>query len=221
MITELRRYSIVPGRMEAMHARMKDLLLPLFVDLKLPSPTAIWETQGQRCVFTWIIEWENFDARTAGWARYNPHFYAARMQQDIEEFVTRTDVTLINPWLDAPFEFPSDAGVCETLWLAQPVVLHGAAFRTECLKDQSALFCDVGAISISGCDIVFGPLPNAAVFLSWPDVAARDAGMAELAQKPVCDTLQKALGIKKSVCDHGDWSPLDHADYTWRPKCRA
>jgi hypothetical protein len=213
MITELRRYSILPGRMDEMHVRMTDLLLPLFAKLNLPVPRAIWDTRDGCSVFTWLIEWESFDARTEGWARYNPHFYAARLKQDIQEFVTRTDVTLINPWPDAPLGFPSGASARETLWIAQPIVLHGANFRAECLKGRSALFRDVGATAVSGCDIVFGPLPNAAVFLSWPDAAMRDTGMAELVRQPAPDSLRSALGVENSICHHGVWEQLDRAAY--------
>jgi hypothetical protein len=213
MITELRRYSVMPGRMDEMHARMTGLLLPLFAQLSLPLPTAIWDTREHSSTFTWIIEWESFDARTEGWARYNPQFYAARMKQEIEEFVTRTDVTLINAWPDVPFGFRSGAGLCDTLWIARPVVLHGSNFRTACLKDQSALFRGVGAVAVQGCDFAFGSLPQAAVFLSWPDAAAREAGMTKLAQQAVSEALQRALGGAMSICEHGIWEPLDRADY--------
>jgi hypothetical protein len=218
MITELRRYSIIPGRMDEMHARMTDLLLPLFADLTLPFPRAIWDSREEQSVFTWICEWESFDARTEGWARYNPHFFAARMKQDIQEYVTRTDVTLIKPWRDEPLGFPSGTGACETLWIAQPIVLHGADFRTACLKDMSALFRNVGATAVNGCDIVFGPLPNAAVFISWPNAATRSAGMAGLSRQSAPEQLRQAVAVDASICDHGVWEQLDRAAYlqNWR-----
>ncbi len=219
MIIERRRYAIERGRMDLMHERMTQMLLPLFRDHNIPSPVAIWEDREGSSILTWMIEWPGFDDRQARWAAFYPIFYAERAKQDVVEFVTRTDLTLINPWPERPFQFPATAGSCETAWHPEPPIGQGAAFRAAMTGDDVALFFDAGVISISVCDLIFGPLPKAMVILSWPDTVTRGAGMAKLRAAPAPLALARSIGLSgRSVLDHGLWESFDRAAYleSWR-----
>ena len=90
MLLELRRYRVLPGRMHDMHARMRDLLLPLFVVHGIPRPISIWENREATSTLSWILPWPSFEARQEAWANFYPIFTAARQAQGTPEFVTRT-----------------------------------------------------------------------------------------------------------------------------------
>lgn len=218
MIIERRRYSVERGRMDEMHDRMSDLLLPLFRLHNIPSPIAIWEDRDGTSILTWLIEWPSWDDRQARWAAFYPHFYTARAKQDIREFVTRTDLTLINPWSEHPITFPGTAKACETGWHPEPMIGKGAAFRTAMTGDDIRLFRDAGVSSISVSDLIFGPLPKAMVILSWPDEETRAGGIAQLASAKVPNPLADSLGLPNNILDHGLWEQLDRAPYlnSWR-----
>jgi hypothetical protein len=219
VIIERRRYSIIPGRMGQMHARMRDMLLPLFRTHGVPSPIAIWEDVQGTSIMTWLIEWPSFDIRQTTWAAFYPIFYAERAKQDIEEFVTRTDLTLIAPWTDRRFLFSAGPGACESAWHPKPLIGHGAAFRAALAGEDAGIFVNAGASRINVCDLVFGPLPQAMVILSWPNADARRTGMARLAEQPAPSALARGIGLSNgSLVKHGLWENFDRVAYleTWR-----
>lgn len=220
-IIERRRYSVAPGQMDRMHDRMQQMLLPMFAEHGIPLPIAMWEDRDGPSMLTWMIEWPSFDARQALWANFYPHFYAARAVElkKVEEFVTRTDLTLIAPWPDRAFAFPDLAGACESAWHPQPLIGHGAAFRQGLIDRGMEFFAAAGAIAVNVCDIVFGPLPMAMVVLSWPDPETRSAGMTRLQAQPAPSAITAALGLCEGpLTDAGLWETFDRMDYlrSWR-----
>jgi hypothetical protein len=213
MIVELRRYSVRPGLMRSMQTRMRDVLLPLFAEHGVPSPLAVWETDepGIDSVMTWMLNWRNLEERNSTWAHFRPTWEAAKKARAEEEFVTRTDLTLIDAWPSNPLSFPSIGEACESAWIVQPTVGCGAAFRAACLDQLFRAFGERGAISIAACDFVFGPLPQSLVLLSWPDVDSRSRGLSEIGQavNEFCAT---------NLTGPGTWLPLTRAGYlrTWQ-----
>ncbi|CAN5203889.1 hypothetical protein BH10PSE3_BH10PSE3_01600 [soil metagenome] len=213
MLTELRRYAIEPGDMDRMHERMTDLLFPLFREHGLPTPSGIWENRDETSTFTWIVSWPDFETRARTWLRVAPAFAAARLAEGTPEFVTRTTITLLSPLQDAVLGF-DDAGACELLWQVHPRVGFGAAFAGALTGEIGAALRGVGATSVKGANLMFGALPQAAVFVGWASPDARTKGLAALRQLPLRDPLDGALiGDGVTIGLAGAWETLDRAPY--------
>jgi hypothetical protein len=220
MLIEMRRYAIIPGQMEDMHTRMRDTLLPMFAQHGVPSPFAIWQSVPPKdtSILTWLLSWESFEQRAAVWAHFIPLFAQVRLAQGSEEFVSRADLTLINPWPDHDLAFPAEDTACEMAWHVQPCVGKGAAFRAACCARDFALFKEAGAVAIRGNEFLFGPLPKALLIVSWANATRRRAGMAKLAAQPMPADMADALGTSGNVLDSGLTESLDRAHYlsSWR-----
>lgn len=211
MVTELRRYAIARGRMDAMHARMTGLLFPIFAEQGVPTPTAIWDDRDETSTLTWIVRWDGFEQRLVTWARVAPVFAAARLAAGGTEFVTRTTLTLVAPWAPDALDLPAGAGRCKSLWRIRPPVGAGAGFAAACAAEGFALFRELGAIHAAGFNLIFGDLPEAVVLVSWPDAATR--ARAGLAAQAMPAGLAAALGGGAVLGDHGAWSALTRAPY--------
>ncbi|KQX23466.1 MULTISPECIES: hypothetical protein [unclassified Sphingomonas] len=219
MLTELRRYAIEPGHMDAMHVRMHEMLFPMFREHGIPAPRAIWENRDESSTLTWMIDWPSFERRLAAWTSFAPLFAAARRAEGTPEIVTRTTLTMIAPWPGHVPGFTSDGG-CEALWLVQPRIGFGAAFMALCEAEIFPRFRDAGASAVSASNLLFGPLPMATVFLSWPDAAARVAGYDAIRQAAMPAALAEALlGDGARFGDRGNWEGLDRATYL--PRAQA
>jgi hypothetical protein len=210
MITELRRYSVQAGHMHSMHTRMRTVLLPLFREHGVPPPLAIWETdRPEAAMMTWLLRWPSLEVRNATWAGFRPVWEAAKRRDGGEEFVTRTDLTLIDPWPAHSLSFAAAGAACESAWLVQPRVGLGAAFRSACMETRFPAFRNLGAVGIVPCDFMFGPLPQSFVLVSWPDAQVREQGMARIQTD--------ARDRNTDLVAPGAWIPLNRADYltTW------
>lgn len=214
MLIEMRRYAVRPGHMDEMHARMRHVLFPLFAQHNVPEPLAIWENRADTSTLTWLIAWPDFDARQAAWAAVVPAFAAVRLVNAASEFVTRTTLTLIAPWPGAEFTFPASADACETVWHVQPQIGFGAGFMAMCGAGIADRLHELGAMRIAGCNLIFGALPQAAVFISWPDAETRAAAMTAFIRQSADPTLAEALtGEADPLGDRGDWETLDRVTY--------
>ena len=207
--------------MDRMHHRMRHMLLPMFVEHGIPLPIAMWEDRDGGSILTWMIEWPSFDARQALWANFYPHFSVARAREleSGEEFVTRTDLTLVSPWPNRLFAFPDLPGACESAWHPQPLIGQAAAFRQALTGADGEIFTAAGAIAVNVCDLVFGPLPMAMVVLSWPDAETRRIGMARLQAIPTADHPAVPSGVAAdALAGAGLWESFDRVAYlpTWR-----
>lgn len=182
MITELRRYSLLPGQSPAMHSRMREILMPLFATHAVPSPFAIWTPTDAAVdqVMTWMLRWPSFEARRAGWANLYPHWEKAKRERGGDEFVTRTTLTLVDPMPGLPFHFPSGEAPCETAWLVHASVGYGGDLASYCRSTLVTAARQAGATAVSACTMQFGPLPEALIWISWPDAATRSSGMTTL-----------------------------------------
>lgn len=217
MLTELRRYSIEPGHMAAMHRRMTDVLIPLFDELGIPRPRSIWESVGDEPVFSWLVDWPDYEARAAGWARIAPLFAAARKAEGTPEFVTRTNLTLIAPWPGHQFGFAPVAR-CETAWHVQAKIGYGVPFLEACEADVFSRFRDSGARVVNAANLVFGALPQAVILLSWPDAATRSSAMRDISGQPMPGDIRDALlGEGATFGERGQWEALDRAPYIPAP----
>jgi hypothetical protein len=220
MIVEMRRYTIRSGCMRDMHARMKDVLIPLFQEHGMPNPLAIWQTHtpADKLVMTWMLNWPSYEERRSSWLRFRPIWEAAKRARSAEEFVTRTDLTLIEAWPSHPLSFPPGADVCEAAWAVQPRVGFGGAFRTACLELEFENFAAAGASSVVACDYLFGPLPQSLILLSWADSRSRAEGIDRLSQRPLTPSMAAAIGAESSIVASGSWERIDRASYlrTWQ-----
>jgi hypothetical protein len=214
MIVELRRYSVLKDRMPDMHSRMRDMLIPLFATHGVPSPIAIWESReaGETAVFTWVVKWPSYDERRSKWLNFRPVWEQARAARGGDEFVTRTDLTLIEAWPGHSLDFPAAVGACEELWLAQPRVGFGGAFRRNCIEVQFGLFATLGALRSTACDLAFGPLPQSLLLVTWPNPAVRAEAMVLLSRTTESAELAEALGTGV-ITHNGVWERLNRADY--------
>jgi hypothetical protein len=78
-------------------------------------------------------------------------------------------------------------------------------------------FRAAGAIQASGCNLLFGSLPQAMILLRWANPQTRAAGMATLAgQESGVALEQGVLGAGKRLGDTGEWEVLDRAPYLER-----
>ncbi|KKC24026.1 hypothetical protein WP12_21550 [Sphingomonas sp. SRS2] len=195
--------------MPDMHERMNDVLIPLFAEHGLPRPLAIWEGRSPASgdVMTWVMPWGSFDERAAAWAHFRPLFYAARVAHGGDEFVTCTDLTLIQPWPDHILAPASGRGSsCETLWHVQPRIPLAADFITGCDEHGFATFRELGASAVSAFDLMFGPLPYAMVLASWPNRDVRDRAMDQLPA-----LMENAF--PRHAIEQNRWEMLDRAPY--------
>lgn len=219
MLTELRRYAVQPGQMDAMHARMHDLLLPMFGEHGIPIPRAIWDTRGETSILSWLVDWPDFETRLNAWTRFAPHFVAARQAEGTPEIVTRTTLTVIAPWSGHSCGFASE-GLCETAWHVQPQIGYGAAFTAACQEEAFERFRAAGASAVNACNFLFGPLPQAMVLVTWPDETVRATGLAKIRSQALGLSLAQALtGEGETFADRGAWEDFDRAPYlaAWRP----
>jgi hypothetical protein len=162
---------------------MREVLLPLFAANGVPSPLAVWTPAADAIdpVMSWMLAWPSYDARRAGWAALYPQWETAKRARGGDEFVTRTTLTLVDPLSNFPLHFPAGEEACESAWLVHPSVGYGTDWSVYCEKTLAPAARRVGAAALSACTMQFGPLPEALLFISWPDAATRDAGTKELA----------------------------------------
>jgi hypothetical protein len=212
MLIEMRRYTVEAGAMDRMHERMTDVLFPLFDEHDVPRPKAIWENREDTSTLTWLIEWPNYDVRSAAWAVVGPAFAAVRVQQGTPEFVTRTTLTLIAPWPGSSFA-PDRAGSCEAMWHVQPRIGLGAAFTAFCSDTIFSQLQAVGASACAGANLIFGALPQAAILVSWPDPQTRASGLRAISDIPSAGLPDMVLGSGASLGICGQWETLDRAPY--------
>jgi hypothetical protein len=188
---------------------MSRVLLPLFQDHGIPPPLAIWETSGDDpAVVTWLLRWPTLEQRNASWTAFRPVWEAAKRARAEQEFVTRTDLTLIEPWPEHALAFASAELACESAWVVQPAVGHGAGFRAACMDRFFPTLRAYGALGIVACEFVFGPLPQALILVSWPRPEIRSVGL---------DQMRSGLNHEAEHIVAGSWSVLDRASYltTW------
>ena len=217
MLTEMRRYSVLPGQMDRMHARMSDMLLPMFREHDIPKPISIWENRTTTSTLTWMVQWSSYDDRLDAWGRIAPVFAAARAAEGTPEIVTRTTLTLISPWPQAAFGFEGDRDSCETAWHVQPQIGFGAKFMAACQESLFDRFKLAGATQVSGCNLLFGALPQAMVLLRWPNRPTRESGMAALAARETGRVLEEAIfGGHAGLIETGKWEMLDRVAYLER-----
>jgi hypothetical protein len=214
MLTEMRRYAVLPGEMDKMHDRMSGMLLPLFREHGIPKPLSIWENRETTSTMTWMVQWPDFETRLAAWGRFFPIFVAARQAEGTPEFVTRTTLTLIAPWEQATFSFEGAGGECETAWHVQPRIGFGAGFVAACQQGLFDRFREAGATQVSGYNLLFGALPQAMILLRWSDAKSRAAGMAALAGQETGVALEQGvLEAGTRLGYTGEWEMLDRAAY--------
>jgi hypothetical protein len=219
MLVELRRYSVLPGQLDRMHSRMRDVLLPLFREHGVPPPFAIWTTDlPDASLMTWMLKWPGLDERNATWAAFRPIWEAAKKARGGDEFVTRTDLTLIDEWPSNPLSFPAGTQACESSWIVQPKIGHGAAFRAANLARQFAAFASLGARNVAACDFMFGPLPQSLIILSWTDPAGRERGVAQIEASLLAGAHGGDEQLIPTLAAPGTWLPLTRAPYltTWQ-----
>jgi hypothetical protein len=197
-----------------MHARMREVLLPLFAEHSVPAPLAIWETDDSpgTPLLTWMLKWQSLEVRNATWGAFRPVWEAAKRARKEPEFVTRTDLTLIEPWPGHVMAFPG-AGSCEAAWVVQPQIGHGAEFRRICCDPELQAFDHASTSQIVASDFMFGPLPQSLLLLSWVSTAARREGMERI-RNALADPSHP---LANHILSPGQWSPLSRAPYltTW------
>ena len=215
MLTELRRYTCQSGRMRDMHSRMRDILLPMFKLHGVPRPLAIWETQSPNGdgILTWMLNWPGFDVRAATWAAFRPFWEAVKKERGEAEFVTRTDLSLIFTWPTTPLSFAKGGDICEALWVVQPRVGYGAAFRAAFFDTHLPILSAAGATNVIVSDYLLGPLPQSLALVTWPDPASRTRGMAHIAERSLQAVGLYTASYDRNITGPGSWEILDRATY--------
>jgi hypothetical protein len=203
MILELRRYHLIAGGMPSMDRRMEHDLLPMFAKTGVPRPLAIWGGMAAEDtpIMTWMLHWNGFDERRATWATVAPIWQEIKAVRNEAEFVTRTELTLVEPWPGHDLRL-EEAGA-EMMWHLQPAVGQSGAIRAQCLSEGAEMLAATGARVAFAGDLVFGALPQARLIASWADADARDAALPKLS----------ATGHDRKSLEHQRWEPLDRKTY--------
>ncbi len=181
MLYELRIYRIAAGWMDAMHERMGALVFPLFRELGMPHPVGAWEATAGPALprFVWMIAWHDFAAREKAWSAFAPRWQKIRGTGASVQFVTSIDVALVTAWPEIEV-MPGcimGAGVDE-LWLQRIAVTQGPQARASFLAADRIVLNERGSTLRIAFDFVSGAeLPRIGMLMSWPDAAARSAGM--------------------------------------------
>ena len=214
MLFELRRYSILPGRIHLMHERMRETLLPMFAEHGIPRPFAIWDSvqPDGSGLLSWMLPWESYEQRAAAWDHFKPLFTKVRLAKGGEEFVTRTDLTLIDPWPTTPLVFPTGITACESGWLVHPRIGHALGFRNACLESLFPSLREIGATATLGFDFQFGSLPKTMLLMSWPDTSSRQRGVEWIRHTAASPEIAAALGAGELGLI-GSWHQLERAPY--------
>src|SRR5438067_12230705 len=84
MLYEYRVYEVLPGRMEALHARWEQATLPLFKKHGIRI-VGIWESViGISSELHYILEWDDWEHRERAWAEFihDPEWISAKAESE-------------------------------------------------------------------------------------------------------------------------------------------
>lgn len=182
MIFELRRYSIAIGRMVDMHARMRDILMPMFAAHGMPQPLAIWEAaSGPTPQMVWILGWPDVATRFDRWRGFYPKWREVRDADPSPEFVQRTDISLLEAYSEG-LEFDESPAAKDELWVLRLRLGASGALKRSALNKECAALMAAGATGAGDLDYVVGDLPQSALLVSWRDGASRGRGLKSYEQ---------------------------------------
>ncbi len=179
MIFELRRYALAPNAMPAMHHRMEDELLPMFPRHGFHNLVGAWEgiSGPGTPVYIWMLAWTDYQARADAWRSFHSEWSQKRSLERATAFNRGAHVTMIEPWENAAFDFSESAAAVDELWLLHLSMQPDRSSKAETFEKETAALKVAGASLFGGFDVVFGSIPQAALFLSWPDAGSFHRGV--------------------------------------------
>lgn len=188
-IYELRRYDVLPGRMADLHARMRDVVPPLFARNGLPRPSGIWQAVAGPSLpaYLYLLRWPDMGARLAAFDRQyaDPDRPATRDARGAE-LTMRIHLSFLRPaecWPVARGAHPV-GGMHE-------LIVQRIANQRLPMAQQAMTETDLPALRREGADVlgVFESWaglvrPGLITFLAWPDMATRERARRALARDP-------------------------------------
>jgi len=186
---ELRWYEVAAGRMADLHARMRDIVPPIFARNGLPAPCAIWEAIAapRLPAYLYLLRWPDMRARELAFDRQ----YADRDRPPTRdahgrEITTRIHLSFLRPadcW-QAFAEYSGGAtgtavgGVHE--FTIQRVANRRLGEAEAALRETDLpVLADNGARILGVFEGWVGlPRPSLVHVLAWPDLATRAAAYA-------------------------------------------
>jgi hypothetical protein len=219
MIVELRRYSIAIGRMVDMHARMRDILMPLFAAHGMPRPLAIWEAaSGPTPQMVWMLGWPDVATRFESWRGFYPKWREVRDADLSPEFVQRTEISLLEPYSEG-FGFDESPAAKDELWILRLRLGAGGPLKRVALNKECGALRAAGATGAGDLDYMVGDLPQSALLVSWRDGASRRRGLEKYEQNSGLRSQRAAEVAELGSCliERADRIRLERVPYFGTP----
>lgn len=188
-VYELRWYEVAAGRMDDLHARMRDIVPPIFARNGIPAPRAIWEAiSGPRLpAYLYLLRWPDMRARELAFDRQ----YADRDRPPTRdahgrEITTRIHLSFLRPadcW--QAFAERGIVATGATVGGLHELTIQRVANRRLGEAEAALRETDLPVLAGNGARIlgVFEgwvglPRPSLVHILAWPDLATRAAAYA-------------------------------------------
>jgi len=184
MIYELRLYSVAPGRMADLHARLRDHVPPLFERHGLSCIGRWTGASGPRSpLFVYLIAHASFATREASWASLysDPQWLAIRGNTNAgSEMIERYDLLFLKlaaGWTPCVPLTGKTIGGLHELVFQETALGEAAAVQQFLAKSWLPLWRLAGAEVMGAFDVVAGcGLPRTAIFLAWTSAQVRHSG---------------------------------------------
>ena len=188
-VYELRWYEVAAGRMADLHARMRDVVPPLFARNGIPAPSAIWEgiAAPRPGAYLYLLRWRDMRAREAGFDRqYADRNRPPTRDEHGREITTRIHLSFLRP-ADCWQAFAERRGEAAGAAGASVGGIHELTIQRianrRLPEAEAALHeTDLPVLAANGARIlgVFEgwvglPRPSLVHVLAWPDLATRAA----------------------------------------------
>lgn len=220
MIYELRRYALVPGGAPAMHHRMEDELLPMFGRHGFQGFVGAWDVVSGpgTPAYIWMLEWSDYQSRADAWRSFHAEWGRLKARDQSPEFSRGGYVTLIEPWGNATYDFSTSSTAVDELWLLNLRMQSGLSAKAATFAAETAALSAAGASLFGGFDVVFGSVPQCALFVSWPDAGARRQGLPIYEADAALEKGRKSPdGEYSSIIECVDRYLLERAPYCSTP----
>lgn len=191
---ELRYYYVEPGRMHDLDARMRDGLPPLLEKHGI-KVVGRWHALAGRGtpLFIYLMAWQDNTERDNNWGGFyaDPDWWALRAETNAgSELVQHYDISLLSPspaWTEYLKQSPIPAvGTLHEL-IVQPIANGQPKAAHEFLANIAyPALARHGASVLGSFNLIAGQhMPGLVSLLSWPDFAAREAGLAAYWNDPL------------------------------------
>lgn len=181
-VYELRWYEVAAGRMADLHARMRDVVPPLFARNGIPAPLAIWEAIGapRLPAYLYLLRWPDMRARQDAFDRqYGDRDRPPTRDAHGQEITTRIHLSFLRP-ADCWQAFADGGG--GAVGGVHEITIQRIANRRLGEAEAALRETDLPVLAAQGARVlgVFEgwvglPRPSLVHMLAWPDLATRAA----------------------------------------------